>query len=115
GNMVMANPGQAAPELHIPLPVTGRYSVAVGMPENYCDRLLIKLARENFVGRLAHGEVGSSEPNQIQEVWWRDLDLREDDVLIVKQDAGMRKRCSVAFIRLYPAPPPTAPEVPFFT
>ncbi len=39
--MLLANPFACAPELRIPLPVKGRYSISIGMPENYSDRLLI--------------------------------------------------------------------------
>lgn len=115
GNMLLANPGQQAPEIRVPLPVTGRYSVGIGLPENYADKLLLKLERHNYTGRLMHGDVALMDKNWIQEVWWQDLDLEEGDALLIKQDAAMRKRSGIAYIRLYPAPPPTAAEVPFFT
>lgn len=111
GTMVLANPSQGAPEIRIPLPVKGRWGITIGLFQNYCDRLLVKLERDPCFLKLAHSPVAATAM-AIEECWWRDLDLVEGDVLILKQDAGMRRRCAVGFIRLHPALPATKPEIP---
>lgn len=115
GTMVLANPNAQAPELRIPLPVTGRYSISIGMAENYSDRLLLKLERESTFGKIAHGPVSTEEVNCIQDVWWRDVDLVAGDVLVLIQDRWMSKRCGIAYVRLSPAPPATKPEIDVVT
>jgi hypothetical protein len=110
GVMLLANPRAAAPALRIPLPVAGRYSIALGVPENYCDRVLLKLARDRCFDKIAHGDVAAG--NCLQEVWWRDVDLRPGDALILQQDDWLKRRCGLAYIRLYPALPATRPEAP---
>lgn len=111
GVMIVANPKAAAPAVEIPLPVKGRASIFVGVAENYCDRLLIKLGRDGCFEKITHGDVDSK--HCIQELWWKDVDLKEGDVLVLKQDAGMERRCAVTHVRLTEAPPPTQPQIPF--
>jgi len=110
GTMLLANPSADAPEVRIPLPVCGRYGVSIGMPENYSDRLLIKLERDRCYDKLRHGGVVAGP--SLQECWWKDAELVEGDVLVVKQDGCMNRRCGIAYVRLSLAPPATAPEVP---
>jgi len=110
GSMATANPRAAAPEMRIPLPATGRFSVSLGLVENYCDRILVKREGDVFWDKLAHG-APDPEPS-IQECWWKDIDLAPGDTLMLKQDAGMVRRCAVAYVRLTPAPPATTAEFP---
>lgn len=111
GVMILANPKARAPEIRIPLPVKGRASISVGVLENYSDRLLIKLGRDRCFEKLRHGEV-IARPS-IQELWWKDVDLAEGDVLVLKQDAGMEQRCTVTHVRIQPAGPASEGQFPF--
>lgn len=111
GVMILANPSAAAPALRIPLPVRGRMSIALGLIENYCDRVLVKLERDPCYTKLCHSPVPPTG-SCIEECWWRDADLKEGDVLVIKQDEAMRRRCGVAFVHLDAAPEPTRPEIP---
>lgn len=112
GVMLLANPSAAAPEVRIPLPVRGRrYAISIGLVVNYCDRLLVKLEGDPCFTKLAHGPAEASA-NTIEECWWKDADLRGGEVLLLQQDAAMRRRSGVAFVRLEPAPEPTRPEIP---
>jgi len=112
GVMVLANPKAAAPDITVRLPAKGRYSILLGLVENYCDRVLVKLQGQPFFDRLAHGDVSPADGNCLQEVWYKDVDLREGDALVIRQDAAMARRCAVAYVRLAPAPAPTAAEIP---
>ena len=111
GTMILANPSAGAPEIRIPLPVTGRYAIAVGLMVNYCDRLLLKLERDRCFVHMRHSPTAPSNQS-IEECWWRDVDLVQGDTLVLKQDAAMKRRCAIAFVRLYPAPSPTKSEIP---
>jgi len=114
GKVLFANPSQNAPEIRLTLPVTGRYSIAVGMIQNYSDRLLLKMESEPCFSKLSHSPVAPSNTS-IEECWWRDVDLVAGDVLVLKQDTLMKRRCNIALVRLYPALPATLPEIPVLT
>lgn len=109
GTMILANPSQNAPEIRIPLPVAGRYAVTIGLFVNYCDRVLLKLSRDKCFVHMRHSPV-PAEKSDIEECWWRDIDLVEGDVLVLKQDNAMKRRCAIAFVKLSPALPPTPIE-----
>jgi uncharacterized lipoprotein YddW (UPF0748 family) len=100
--------------LRIPLPVTGRYAITIGMVVNYSDKVLLKLERDRCWRKLAHGPASPSA-QAFEECWWRDVELQPGDVLLLKQDAPMRRRAGVAFIKLSPAQPPTQPEILMLT
>ncbi len=111
--MLVANPCAAAPSIRIPLPLTGRHRISIGIVENYSDRLLIKLERDRCFEKITHGDV--VEAQSIQECWWKDVELAEGDALVLQQDAGMKRRCGIAYIRIHAAPAPTPGEIPFIT
>lgn len=113
GKVLFANPSQNAPEIRISLPASGRYSIAVGLMQNYCDRLLLKLEGDRCFSKLSHSPTAPSS-QCIEECWWRDVDLTGDEVLVLSQDNAMKRRCNIAFIHLYPAPAATQPEIPIY-
>jgi len=111
GVLLLSNPSQAAPDLRIPLPVTGRFAIAIGMVVNYSDKVLIKLERDRCWRKLAHTPTPPATQT-IEECWWRDVDLVKGDVLLLRQDDAMKRRAGIGFVRLYPATAPTKPEIP---
>jgi len=111
GTMIISNPSQNAPEIRIPLPVKGRWAITIGVIQNYCDRLLLKLDRDRCFLKLTHSACLPGSMS-LEECWWRDVDLAEGDVLVLKQDTDMKRRCAIAFIRLHSALALTKPELP---
>jgi hypothetical protein len=116
GMMLLANPRSNAPEIHVPLPaavVGKRVSISIGLLVNFCDRILLKLGRDRCFTNLRHSPAAPTN-QATEEVWWRDVDVRAGDTLVIAQDNGMKRRCGFSFVRLSPAPPATAGEVPIF-
>lgn len=119
GVMLFANPAAAAPAIRVPLPpapggAAKRWAVHVGLAVNYCDRINLKLERDACYDNLCHTPAPPTNQS-LEEVWWRDIDALSRDVLIIKQDEAMGRRCGVGFVRLTPAPPATKGEVPIYT
>ncbi|MHB0936890.1 MAG: glycoside hydrolase family 10 protein [Armatimonadota bacterium] len=86
GTLILANPGVGAPEVRIPLPLTGRYDLYLGFLVNLGDRLKVKLAGDRCYERLSVSVPAQS--GAFQDVFFRTVELTGSDVLLLKQDTG---------------------------
>ncbi len=101
GILAMANPDTGAPDIAIDLPMEGEVEIHIGMHENFCDRIQLKLARERAFLRLRHGPVGDQAA--IQQVFWRRVKIEKGDRLLIRQEGGYR--ASIAYVMARQAEP----------
>jgi hypothetical protein len=101
GRLALAQPSSGAPDIVIPLPLTGTYDLYLGMQENYCDRLQVRLSTDRAADRLRHSpEVAAA--NSFQCVRWRRVTLTGKETLIVSQDGG--QRAAIGYVGAVQAP-----------
>lgn len=110
GRMLQASPTANAPGLEFPLPpVAGTFSLEVGMLENYCDQILLRLDGERAFDRLAP-MPGDANALPIQLCPWRVIEP-SNRTLVVAQDTVRQRRAAIACLRLAPAEPPPPPTL----
>ena len=79
GTEVMASPNGKPPAIRIPLPLTGRYDLLIGMHVDYCDGLRLKLDADRCFDRLRYDTAASAGHVGFQEVLWQTVDLHGNE------------------------------------
>ncbi|NQU12437.1 hypothetical protein HQ590_16700 [bacterium] len=110
GTLVMASPNGRPPPLRIPLPLTGRYDLLIGMHVDMCDRLRLKLEADRSYDRLAYDIPASAGHPGFQEVYWRTVDLDGQETLTLAKDPEYRISVGYIAARKSAAPPPAHPR-----
>jgi len=104
GTLVMASPNGRPPPLRIPLPLTGRYDLFIGMHVNFCDGLRLKLEADRCFDRLRYDLSAAAGHQGFQEVYWRTVELDGNETLTIAGDIDTR--ISVGYIAARKAGPP---------
>ena len=85
GVMLLAGPETGAPEVTYPLSVSGWHAVSVGVYPHYevKSEVLIRLSGEETFSMLKarQAEASPHEP-QVQEIFWRTVDLTDQDLVM---------------------------------
>ena len=99
GRLILANPATNAPDVRVPLPVTGRHDIYLGLQKDLCDRVKIKLARDPVFSRLRHSVLPAGTHGAIEEVHWRRADIADGDELVIRQEPGYRMAVALVGMR----------------
>ncbi len=106
GTLVMASPNARVPPLRIPLPLTGRYDLFIGMHIHMCDGLRLKLDGDRCFDRLRYDSAEADGHQGFQEVRWRTVELDGRGTLTLAMDSDTR--VSVGYVVARRAGPPRA-------
>ncbi|OGV63157.1 MAG: hypothetical protein A2498_04875 [Lentisphaerae bacterium RIFOXYC12_FULL_60_16] len=109
GTLAMASPNAKVPPLRIPLPLTGRYDLCIGMHINMCDGIRLKLDADRCFDRLRYDHGATAECQGFQEVRWRTVELNGRETLTIAMDIDMR--ISIGYIAARRAGAPRATPV----
>jgi len=92
GTLAMASPNAKVPPLRIPLPLTGRYDLCIGMHINMCDGIRLKLDADRCFDRLRYDHGATAECQGFQEVRWRTVELNGRETLTIAMDISELKQ-----------------------
>lgn len=100
GRCVAAGPLTDAPALTLPLNVSGRYAVYLGLGWYYFEKnmIRIKVTGDSACQHRSH-QAGQ---NEIEEVFFKCEDLSGKNLHFAQQSAGFAQACVLMYVRLVP-------------
>lgn len=104
GHMLSATPNTAPPTLRYSLNRTGWHAVYLGIYNSELAEarflLRLKLSQERHFTKI--GSEADPDSHHLQEIFWKNVDLTGQDLLIATQPQGLAYYAQLAFLRLVP-------------
>ncbi len=97
GRLILAQPTSNAPDVKIKIPLVGVYDIYLGLFQNFCDRIKVKLSSDIVFERLKHSfkVIGKQA---FEEVYWKTDTFDGKKEIIIRQEPGIR--AAVGYILL---------------
>lgn len=95
GKLILAQPSSNAPEVKIKVPLKGTYSIYLGLFQNFCDRIKVKLSDDIVFERLQHSSK-IFKNQAFEEVYWKTANFDGEKYIIIRQETGIR--ASIGYI-----------------
>ena len=105
GNMLIAGPETEAPEVTLPLNVSGWHRIYLGLWSNWTtDLARVKLTGDSsFVKVNRDAEGGMFADNySLDERYWKTADLTGQGIVFGQQSAGLSQPAYIAYVKLEP-------------
>ncbi|MCM8759624.1 MAG: hypothetical protein NC906_07650 [Candidatus Omnitrophica bacterium] len=89
GKLILAQPGSNAPDVRIKIPLKGTYDIYLGLFQNFCDRIKVKLRSDTVFERIKHSSkvIGKQA---FEDVYWKTTKLEGNEEIIIRQEPGIR-------------------------
>ncbi|MCM8827822.1 MAG: hypothetical protein NC902_00850 [Candidatus Omnitrophica bacterium] len=89
GKLILAQPDSNAPDVRIKIPLQGTYEIYLGLFQNFCDRIKVKLNTDNVFERLRHSSKIANKQS-FEDVYWKTENLDGKKEIIIRHEKGIR-------------------------
>lgn len=95
GKLILAQPGSCAPDVRVKIPLKGTYEIYLGLFQNFCDRIKVKLGSDIVFERIKHSSKVIKK-QAFEDVFWKTVQLDGKEEIIIRQEPGIR--ASIGYI-----------------
>ncbi|MCX7705701.1 MAG: hypothetical protein N2115_05530 [bacterium] len=95
GKLILAQPGSNAPDVKVKIPLKGTYGIYLGLFQNFCDQIKVKMSNDIVFERLRHSSK-IVKKQAFEDVFWKTVQLNGNDEIIIRQEPGIR--ASIGYI-----------------
>ncbi|MCM8803081.1 MAG: hypothetical protein NC827_07220 [Candidatus Omnitrophica bacterium] len=97
GKLILAQPNSNAPDVRIKIPLKGTYEIYLGLFQNYCDLIKVKLNTDPVFEWLRHSSK-IAKKQSFEEVYWKTEEFDGEKEIIIRQQQGVR--AAVGYVML---------------
>lgn len=89
GKLILAQPETNAPDVKVKIPLKGTYEIYLGLFQNFCDQIKVKLTTDPVFERLRHSSKVAGK-QAFEDVYWKTIHINGSEEIIIRQEPGIR-------------------------